>query len=85
MGTETKILDYEIIKIAKYSATITVTEVFNQISLSTVEPDPTINSALIDSVLKLKTKLTNKNLYTTNLSEIKTIVDQNNPFANKKF
>lgn len=84
MGTETKILDYEIIKIAKYSATITVTEVFNQISLSTVEPDPTINSALIDSVLKLKTKLTNKNLYTTNLSEIKTIVDQNNPFANKK-
>lgn len=85
MDTETKILDYEIIKIAKYSATITVTEVFNQISLSTVEPDPTINSALIDSVLKLKTKLTNKNLYTTNLSEIKTIVDQNNPFANKKF
>lgn len=85
MGTETKILDYEIIKIAKYSATITVTEVFNQIPLSTVDPDPTINSALTDSVLKLKTKLTNKNLYTTNLSEIKTIVDQNNPFANKKF
>jgi hypothetical protein len=84
MGTETKILDYEIIKIAKYSATITVTEVFNQIPLSTVDPDPTINSALTDSVLKLKTKLTNKNLYTTNLSEIKTIVDQNNPFANKK-
>lgn len=85
MDTETKILDYEIIKIAKYSATITVTEVFNQIPLSTVDPDPTINSALTDSVLKLKTKLTNKNLYTTNLSEIKTIVDQNNPFANKKF
>lgn len=85
MGTETKILDYEIIKIAKYSATITVTEVFNQIPLSTVDPDPTINSALTDGVLKLKTKLTNKNLYTTNLSEIKTIVDQNNPFANKKF
>lgn len=84
MDTETKILDYEIIKIAKYSATITVTEVFNQIPLSTVDPDPTINSALTDSVLKLKTKLTNKNLYTTNLSEIKTIVDQNNPFANKK-
>jgi len=85
MDTGTKILDYQIIKLGKYSATITVTEVFNQIPLSTVDPNPTINSALTDNVLKLNTELTNKNLYTTNLSEIKTTVDQNNPFANKKF
>lgn len=33
-----KILDYKILKIAKYSATITVTEVFNKIPLYTGDP-----------------------------------------------